>query len=118
MAILLREQLDAIAHSVAVNGCGMPDCGHENHEPVFFFHAKCHIKAQCEVYYDQDKLHINCAKCDKYICKVAVNPKPIKRCHVNAPVEICYREGTGIVQLICNECKTNIVDLEVKDELS
>ena len=122
MGLLQREQLDAMAHDVAVNGCRMPGCGHESHEPIFFIHARCHIYSQCDVRYMQGHspspaslLFVHCGECDKYICRIPVKQaKAIKRCHVASPVEVSYREGTGIVGVACSECKSLLAELEVE----
>ena len=66
-AILNRKQLDAMQ-------CQMPGCDHRQHSTVHFFHARCHIKADCEVSYDSKTglLKIDCGQCGTNICFVEV----------------------------------------------
>jgi len=111
MALLHREQFDEMAR----HGCTMPECKHENHEPVIFINSRCHTGAQAEISYeDEDKLRLYCGKCNKYIADVAIKEaKGYKRCHINSPLQISYREGSGILKIECRECQALLTELEV-----
>ncbi len=110
-AVLHREQMDTMAQQ----GCSVPGCNHESHEPIIFLHSRCHTGGQTNAFYNEDnRLQVNCGRCNRYICDIAVKEtKPIKRCHINAALQVSYRDGEGVVKIICDECKSLLTELEV-----
>lgn len=111
-ALLFREQFDEMAR----HGCIMPGCKHEEHEPVVFINSRCHVGAQAEASYQEENcLRLYCGKCNRFIADVAIKAaKGFKRCHVNAPLQISYREGTGVLKIECRECQALLTELEVE----
>lgn len=71
--ILTRSELDTMQ-------CQHPDCTHESHDTIFFFHSRCHIKADCEVSYDNSTglLKIDCGECKKNIVFIEVAEKHVE----------------------------------------
>lgn len=63
-------------------GCGTPDCGHDH--TILYLNARCHPKAGTFASYDKStgSLLIECAKCEKPIVEIAVNPGNFERARV------------------------------------
>ncbi len=54
--------------------CGTPGCDHSGHDHKMFIHSKCHPQAGASVEVDWKSrvAKITCAKCDKFICRLAL----------------------------------------------
>lgn len=68
-----KEDLDAIA----VRGCMMPNCSHENHDTLFMRSA-CHTSRQTvQVSYKKGSgiVRVLCAACQQVIVEIAVAEK-------------------------------------------
>lgn len=65
--VMTREQLDTMQ-------CQHPNCTHTDHSNVFFFHARCHMEADCEVSYDRNfgVMKIDCGECGQNIALVQI----------------------------------------------
>lgn len=115
MAVLYREQMDVMAN----NGCQTPGCHHE-HDGVVFLHSRCHVGGNCDAGFIKVKgepwLEISCGDCGTYICSLVVEKTlPLRRCHIDASLEICYKAG-GFLEIACNECKAVLAEARVPCE--
>lgn len=68
--VLTRKELDVMQ-------CQHPGCTHENHNTVFFLHARCHEDADCEVSYDNATglLNVVCGFCGSEIATLKIAAK-------------------------------------------
>lgn len=98
------------------NGCSVPGCKHEHHNQLFL-HARCHVDGQTSVAYEKDSvLRVDCGKCGKLICRIDIADKQnIIKCHTEAPLEVEYTKGRHKVRIYCNQCKTQLADIPVKE---
>jgi len=111
-----KEQMD----NIAVRGCTMPGCDHQNHTKEVFLHGKCHLDEPTQIDIKGQVATISCRECYRTIVVLKLR-EPLQAtqikavCHSKAGVWASYQWNAGFVEVFCAECRSSIARLDLAD---
>lgn len=123
----------------SAHGCQIPDCGHQTHE--LWLHSRCHTDAPFFLMKEpcakkSQVVHVFCVVPDcpyKVVFKLHVRSERLlggsrwsrgkkgnrmfeAGCHPDNAEWLAYTHGSGVVQVVCYECRELVAEFVMEDE--